>query len=101
MSLIGIANPIPSTPEPESFKVFIPITLHASYMRSQPLHHSQQEVETAEGYSVFEYYMRPTCDLIQEILSRGSDVEVVSPERFRKKVAEVIRRMAGRYDGDS
>lgn len=75
--------------------------MHASYMRSQPLHHSQQEVETAEGYSVFEYYMRPTCDLIQEILSRGSDVEVVSPESFRKKVAEVIRRMAGRSDGDS
>lgn len=45
--------------------------------------------------------MRPTCDLIQEILSRGSDVEVVSPESFRKKVAEVIRRMAGRYDDNS
>lgn len=75
--------------------------MHASYRRYQPLHHSQQEVETAEGYSVFEYYMRTTCDLIQEILSRGSDVEVVSPESFRKKVAEVTRRMAGIYDDNS
>ena len=50
--------------------------MHASYMLSQPLHHSQQEVETAEGYSVFEYYIAPyvrpdTGDIVARLGCRG------------------------------
>lgn len=75
--------------------------MHTSYIRALPLHHSQKEIETAEDYSVFEYFMRPTPDLLQEILSLGSEVEVVSPESFREKVAEETRKMAKRYEKDS
>lgn len=75
--------------------------MHTSYIRALPLHHSQKEVETAAGYSVFEYFVRPTCDLIQEILSRGAEVEVLSPESFRNKVAEETRKMAKRYEENS
>jgi len=37
VSLIGIANPIPSTPDPESFKVFIPITFPSAFIKAPPL----------------------------------------------------------------
>ena len=56
------------------------------YFRTLPLHHSQEEVENADGYSIFRYYLSPTYDFIQEILSHGSEVEVLSPQHLRDEV---------------
>ena len=67
------------------------------YLRGLPLHHSQQEVETGEWHSVFEYRMRPSLDLKQEILSMGASVEVLSPAWFRDEVAGELRKMSGMY----
>ena len=67
------------------------------YLRGLPLHHSQQEVETGEWHSVFEYRMRPSFDLKQEILSMGASVEVLSPAWFRDEVAGELRKMSGMY----
>lgn len=91
---------ITSNDEPVKIRLKV-YGMHTSYIRALPLHHSQKEVETAAGYSVFEYFVRPTCDLIQEILSRGAEVEVLSPESFRNKVAEETRKMAKRYEENS
>lgn len=91
---------ITSNDEPVKIRLKV-YGMHTSYIRALPLHHSQKEVETAAGYSVFEYFVRPTCDLIQEILSRGAEVEVLSPESFRNKVAEGTRKMAKRYEKNS
>ena len=63
------------------------------YFRTLPLHHSQKEVETGDDYSVFRYYLSPTYDFVQEILSHGCEVEVLFPEHLRNEVgrhAEVI-----------
>lgn len=56
------------------------------YFRTLPLHHSQEEVETEDGYSVFRYYLSPTYDFIQEILSHGYEVEVLSPGHLRDTI---------------
>ncbi len=53
---------------------------HAHYLRSLPLHHSQVEKESSEGYCTFEYRLCPTFDFQQEILSMGASVEVMSPQ---------------------
>ena len=37
IELIGIANPIPSIPVPESFKVLIPITFPSLFTKAPPL----------------------------------------------------------------
>lgn len=71
--------------------------MHVMYVRALPLHHSQKEIETAYGYSVFEYEIRPTLDLKQEIISRGNDMEVVYPESFRNEIKEMIGEMWNRY----
>lgn len=67
------------------------------YLRALPLHHSQQEVEITDTYSVFHYYLRPTYDFVQEILSQGEMVEVLSPPYVRDKVAKTIATMAQSY----
>ena len=67
------------------------------YIRTLPLHPSQQETETAEDYSVFSFRLRPTFDFVQELRRYGSAVEVLSPEWLRKEFAADVMRMAKLY----
>lgn len=54
----------------------------AKYFRALPLHRSQDEV-IHDRYSIFYYNMRITPDLVSELLSYGSRVEVIEPPELR------------------
>ena len=54
----------------------------AKYFRALPLHRSQTEMVT-DKYSIFNYRMRVTRDLVQELLSHGSSIEVLEPAELR------------------
>ena len=71
--------------------------MHRQYIRALPLHHTQREVETGEWYSIFEYRMKPTFDLRQELLSRGDAVEVLSPRSLRDEMQSEIKRLQSLY----
>ena len=58
-----------------------------SYLRSLPIHHTQEEIETTPAYSVFKFRIRPTYDFKMEVLSHGSSWEVLEPAWFREDVA--------------
>ena len=62
-----------------------------NYFRALPLHHSQEEVETTEEYGVFSYYLAPTFDFYQEILSHGNFVELLSPETVRNEMKQITQ----------
>ncbi len=68
------------------------------YLRSLPLHHSQKEVERADGYSIFEYRVCPTSDFVQEILSHGPEVEILSPEWLREECRYYVNEMYQLYN---
>jgi len=61
-----------------------------SYIRALPLHHSQKEIESTPDYTVFSYQIKPTFDFRQELLSHGSEVEVLEPKWLRDEIAEII-----------
>ncbi len=67
------------------------------YLRSLPLHHSQQEVEQTEKYTIFRLRMAPTFDFEQQILSLGEYVEVLSPLWFRERMVHRIEKMMKQY----
>lgn len=69
----------------------------SNYLRSLPLHHSQQEIQTANEYSIFELRIRPTFDFCQEILHNGEDMEVLEPLWLRKEIAGKIEKMCDKY----
>lgn len=69
----------------------------AKYFRSLPLHSSQREIETSDSCSVFEYYLKPTYDFIQELLLHGPDVEVIHPNSLRQLMKQRIEEMAELY----
>ena len=72
----------------------------ANYLRDLSLHQSQKEIEKNDEYSVFTVELRPTFDFQQEILSMGSDVEVLSPKWFREDTAERVKAMWNKYKND-
>lgn len=65
----------------------------ANYLRSLPLHPSQEEAERHDDYSIFTLRVRPTYDFIQELLRNGDTLEVVAPEWLRDTLAEKARKM--------
>ena len=71
--------------------------LQRYYLRSLPLHSSQQEIESADDYSIFRYQVRPTFDFRQALLSQGSEVEVLEPIAFREEMENEIQNMKNRY----
>ena len=58
-----------------------------------PKHHSQKGIEPINGWSAFTYHLAPTYDFMQELLSYGADVEVLSPENLRKEMADTAAAM--------
>lgn len=72
--------------------------MHVQYIRALPLHHPQYEIETTEDYSIFEYRIKPTLDFRQELLSRGADVEVLSPLSFREEIIQSVNKMNSLYN---
>lgn len=67
------------------------------YLRTLPLHHSQKELKSTAGYTDFEYYIRPTFDFRQELLSQGNEVEVLEPASFRQEMKKMLEDMLHYY----
>lgn len=76
-------------------KVYAP---QDKYFQALPLHHSQRMVEVTEGYTVYEYRIRPTYDFVQELLSHGADVEVLQPSLLRSRLGDIAKEMIALYD---
>ena len=70
----------------------------ANYIRDLKIHESQKEVERNEEYSIFTYRLRPSYDIIQELLWNGEDVEVLEPLWLRKEIAGKIKQMWNKYN---
>lgn len=58
---------------------------------------TDETYEIPEDYSVFSYFVVPTYELRQEILSHGANVEVVYPKTLRAQIKEEIAAMHKLY----
>lgn len=67
------------------------------YFRSLPLHHSQEEIETTNKYSIFSYYVVPSHDFVQEILSHGDAVQVLEPTDLKDIIKTTAAKMVKLY----
>lgn len=69
----------------------------AKYFRALPLHPSQQEV-IHDKYSIFTYRMRITYDLREELLSHGSNIEVMEPPELKIMILTELRKALANYE---
>jgi hypothetical protein len=72
-------------------------TYRANYLRSLPLHPSQKEIERTDEYSLFTYFLRLSIDFTHELLSKGSDIEVLEPKTLRMQMEQIGKDIAKVY----
>lgn len=77
----------------EIIRVRLKEELDAKYLRSLPLHSSQKEPEPL----IFEWYLAPTLDFIQQLRTYGSNLEVLAPQSLRDKFAEEAEELIKLY----
>jgi predicted DNA-binding transcriptional regulator YafY len=87
--------------QPKVEKVILKVSAgQANYMRSLPLHWTQEEIKRSDEYSLFELRICPEFDFQQEVLAKGEDFEVLEPIWLRKELAGKIKRMWNKYKED-
>ena len=69
----------------------------ADYLRTLPLHESQQEIEGDDESTLFEYHLKPTFDFYQLVLAQGDQVEVLEPESVRNEMRNFAKNMLDYY----
>ena len=68
------------------------------YLRDLPVHHSQMEIGSGDGYTDFECYVRPTLDFCGYILSRGSRLQVLKPQSLIDKIHQMLADALKNYE---
>jgi predicted DNA-binding transcriptional regulator YafY len=81
----GVINPANGNPQNVVLS-FSPE--QGKYIKSLPLHTSQNILADNEDELRIELNMHPTLDFVMEILSHGEDVEVISPSALREEICK-------------
>lgn len=92
-SVIGVSG-MEELPEKVLLKVY---DRQVAYFRTLPLHPSQQEVETSDTYSIFEYHLVPNYEFLQEVGKNLAQVEILEPQSLRAEMLEVAQDMLEMY----
>lgn len=86
--------------EPEAKPQIIQLSFgpdKGKYIKSLPLHDSQQIKEDSSDRLVIELELYITYDLVMELLSHGSDLEVVKPASLRKTMKKILTKAGSFY----
>lgn len=70
----------------------------ANFIRTLPLHSSQQEVERTAEHSVFVFRLAPTYDFIQELRKHGPYLEVLEPAELREQFRQDLQSALEQYN---
>lgn len=88
-----------TVPEEEPEDVVLRISKpRFEYIRTKPLHLSQRIVEENDYFAVITINVKVNKELEALILSFGNDIEVLSPDDFRTRIAKKIQSMNLKYN---
>lgn len=82
--------------EPEELRLSVHPNQY-NYMRSLPLHPTQEVVSNTDDEVILKYWLIPNFELRQRILMLGSQVKVLQPEWFAQEVKEELKNAWERY----
>lgn len=67
------------------------------YVKTRPIHPSQQEIETGDGWSIFSYWLKPSYNFYQNLLWHREKLEVLEPECVREEMKKIVDEIIERY----
>ncbi|WP_027388378.1 helix-turn-helix transcriptional regulator [Chryseobacterium gregarium] len=90
----GVMNLAEQNPE----KISIKCSRHqGEYIKSFPLHQSQKAIRETLEEIFFEFFLHPTYDFMQEILSYGKEVQVLEPEGLVQDIRSHLQESLNSY----
>ncbi|MVM41723.1 WYL domain-containing protein [Spirosoma sp. HMF3257] len=75
---------------PVRVKLFV-TRLHAPYVETKPLHHSQEVLERTDEGIVIQLRVQHNFELEKEVLSFGEGMHVLEPERLRRVIQKRLQ----------
>lgn len=78
--------------------VFLADHQTAPYIRTKPLHHSQQVVEVLSHGVVFSIHVQLNFELERELLGFGDKIKVIAPERLKKNIKRIFEQALDSYN---
>ena len=69
----------------------------ANYLRTLPLHNSQRELESGDGYTDFSLDIRPSIDFVSELLSKIDGLDVLEPQSLKEKMRNILDDALSRH----
>ena len=90
-SVVGIAISEPETIE------FALTASQAKYLKTLPLHKSQQIISETVNEVIFRLEVAPNYELVQRILMLGSEVRVLKPDHLVKQVKDILNGALENY----
>ena len=92
----GCTGIIPSD-DPIEHVVLIAYGTASDYLRTLPLHKSQQEIRSNEESTTFSYDVKLTYDFLQLIMQQGDQVEVLEPKSLRDQMRNLVKTLTSYY----
>ncbi|RZJ51734.1 MAG: WYL domain-containing protein [Flavobacterium sp.] len=90
----GVMNLTEQNPQ----KIVLKCSRHqGEYIRSFALHQSQKETRETPEEIYFEFFLHPTYDFMQEILSYGKEVTVLEPKTLVDEIRTHLQASLGNY----
>lgn len=68
------------------------------YVKARPIHESQQEIESADDWSIFSYRLKPSYNFYQNILWHREKVEVLEPFHVREEIKNIVKTLNDQYN---
>jgi predicted DNA-binding transcriptional regulator YafY len=92
----GISRPSDKTAEPEIVVLQFGNN-YGKYIKSLPLHHSQQIVDESSNTVTISVQVYLTPDFVNQLLSHGEQLKVLSPKILQDQMKEILLRAAQQY----
>ena len=91
--IIGIYN----SGRPKEKVIFRAFGTEPAYLRDLPLHHSQKEIGSGDGYSDFMIEVRPNNELIALLLYKRERIKVLSPASIVEEMKAAVSAIKNLY----
>ena len=92
--LVGVSD-VKNKPEEVTIRVN---KQQANYLRTLPIHDSQQEQERNNDYSIFRYFVVPNFEFVQELRAQGSALQVLKPQWLADKMKKESKKVTALYE---
>jgi len=92
--IVGVTRNIGETP---THIVFLANHYHAPYIKTKPIHSSQQIVEERKDGIVFSIDVIPNFELERELIGFGDGLKILSPSGFMRRIRRKVKLMYAAY----